>query len=87
MPRKPPESMTMAELLTLPVTLELPEVCRALRISRSYAYKLIAEGRFPIPAKRYNGAALHFARADLFRELGLDPAMVAAPGASESRAA
>lgn len=86
MPKPPP--MTMQELLALPVTVGLPDVCRALDISESQAYQLMAAGIFPLPDKRSGAAGRHqYARADLFRHLGLDPAMVTAHAATQPDAA
>ena len=74
--------MTMEELLALPVTVELRTAARAVGIGRNKAYEYAAAGRFPgdppLPVHRYGGE-WRVTRPDLFRHLGLDPAMVAAP--------
>ncbi len=88
MPKPPP--MSMGELLALPVTVGLKDVCRALDISESWAYELLAGGKFPIEARRYSPgrkAERHFSRADLFRHLGLDPLAGAAPLEDQQSAA
>ena len=85
MPKPPP--LSMEELLALPVSVGLREVCRALDISESTAYELLAAGKFPIEGRRYSpgrNAERHFSRADLFRHLGLDPFAVAAPAPGQS---
>lgn len=75
--------MTMDELLDLPVSIGLRDAARALGIGKSAAYEMAANGEFPVPAHRY-GLAWRVNRADLFRRLGLDPAMVRAPEAEAS---
>jgi hypothetical protein len=70
--------MTMRELLDLPVAVDLRTAARALRITANQAYALVAADKFPVPVKRY-GREWRVARADILRELGLDPAMTAQP--------
>jgi hypothetical protein len=72
------EPMGMEELLALPVSIDLRTAARALRIGKNKAYEQATAGTFPIPVRR-SGAEWRCNRADLFRELGLDPATVAAP--------
>jgi hypothetical protein len=69
----------MDELLALPVVVDLRTAARALGIGRNNAYQLAASGTFPCPIQRY-GPQYRITRADLFRALGLNPAMVEPPG-------
>lgn len=64
--------MKMEELVDLPVTISLQDAARALGIGINEAYRQAAAGEFPCPVKK-RGGAYRIARADLFRELGLDP--------------
>jgi Helix-turn-helix domain len=81
------EPMTMNELLALPVSVRIPDAARALGIGKSTAYEQAATGTLSgVPVKRL-GAGYRVNRADLFRELGLDPAMVRAPEADAKGAA
>jgi hypothetical protein len=84
MSRKPLEPMPMAELLAIGVTTDLPTAARALRIPLDQAYRMAREGTFPAGAERY-GRNWSVKRAGLFRALGLDPAMTAAPAAARSQ--
>lgn len=81
--------MSMEELLDLPVSFGVPVAATALGLGRSKAYDLIAQGEFPCPVRRY-GREFRVTRPDLFRALGLDPALVAAevaPGKPKGEAA
>jgi hypothetical protein len=72
------QPMTMDELLALPVSVGIRDAARALGIGQSTAYEQAATGMLAgVPVKRL-GAGYRVNRADLFRELGLDPAMVGA---------
>ena len=83
---KPLPPMTMAELLALPVAVDLRTAARALRITANQAYVLVRVGKFPVPVKRY-GREWRVSRASIFRELDLDPAMVTATPGPEASAA
>lgn len=61
--------MSRAELLALPVSVDLPTAGRALGIGRSTAYELARRGDFPVPVLAL-GNKFRVNRADLFRELG-----------------
>jgi excisionase family DNA binding protein len=62
--------MTRAELLDLPVSVELyPTAARALGIGRTRAYEMARDGEFPIPVLRL-GNSYRVTRADLLRVLG-----------------
>jgi hypothetical protein len=77
-----PAPMTMEELLALPPSMELRLAARAVGIGKNKAYEYAAAGQFPgdppLPVRKY-GPEWRVYRADLFRHLGLDPAMVAVP--------
>jgi hypothetical protein len=81
------QPMTMDELLALPVSVGIKDAARALGVGQSVAYEQAATGMLSgVPVKRL-GAGYRVNRADLFRELGLDPAMVRAPEADAKGAA
>ena len=81
----------MEELLALPVSFGVKLVARALRLGESKVYEYAARGEIPgepgrytaIPVRRY-GQEYRVTRPDLFRALGLDPALVRAPEAEAS---
>lgn len=75
--------MAMDELLALPVSIGLRDAARALGIGKSVAYEQAATGDFPVPVHP-RGRGYRVNRADLFRELGLDPAMMTVPEAEAS---
>lgn len=62
--------MSLAELLALPVTVDLPTAGRAFGIGRDRAYRLAKIGQFPVPVLNIerNHRVL---RADLLRVLGV----------------
>ena len=66
--------MSMDELLALPVSIGLRDAARALGIGKSVAYEQAATGEFPVQVHP-RGRGYRVNRADLFRALGLDPAM------------
>jgi hypothetical protein len=80
--------MSMEELLALPVVVELRVAARAVGIGRNKAYEYAAAGQFPgdppLPVHRYGGE-WRVTRADLFRHLGLDPALVASTREPDER--
>lgn len=63
--------MTPAELADLSVTCDLPAAADALGISKTMAYKLVADGEFPCRTFRL-GARIVVATADLRTLLGVD---------------
>lgn len=65
--------MTRAELLALPVSVDLVTAARAYRIGRTKAHELARAGEFPVPVLRL-GNSYRVARADLLRALGEDAA-------------
>lgn len=46
---------TLEEIRTWPAVVEVPEACRAYRISRSHGYALIERGEFPAATIRVGG--------------------------------
>jgi predicted DNA-binding transcriptional regulator AlpA len=85
MPTEALDPMTIAELLKLPASLNFKQACRALGISENRGRRMIADGKFPVPVKRYGGDYA-FALADILRELSLDPALAAALAPAEAGA-
>jgi hypothetical protein len=63
--------MTQAELLTLPVTVDVPTAGRAFGISRDVAYRRTRAGTFPVPVIRV-GSRYVVTRAALLRALGVE---------------
>lgn len=72
--------MTMEELLALPASVPLRTAGRAWGFSTTTSHALARAGKFPIPVWP-GGRTYRVNRTDLFREMGLDPAMVRAPEA------
>lgn len=64
--------MSVPELLSLPVTVDLPTAGRAHGIGRSYAYELAQTGGLPFRVFKV-GHKLRVTRADLLESLGIDP--------------
>jgi excisionase family DNA binding protein len=64
--------MTTAELLALPVAMDLVTAGRALGLGRTLAFELARAGEFPVPVLRL-GTRYRVTRADLLKTLGLDP--------------
>lgn len=65
-------ALTQAELLDLPVTVDLPTAGRAFGLSRDGTYDLFKRGKFPVRTVPV-GRGQRVPRAELFRVLGLDP--------------
>ena len=61
--------MTRAELLALPVSVDLLNAARALGMGRTLAYDLAKRGEFPVRVLRL-GNSYRVPRADLLRYLG-----------------
>ena len=66
------EGVTRAELLALPVTVDIPTAARALGLGRSTAYELARRGKFPCRILRA-GSSYRVPTADLLRILGIEP--------------
>lgn len=75
--------MTLDELLSLPVTVDVPTAGRAFSIGRDLSYRLAAEGQFPVPVLRI-GRHLRVTRAALFTALGVNDTDGATPGGGEA---
>lgn len=63
------QTMTRAELLSLPVTVDLPLAARAVGMGRTLAYDMAKRGEFPVRVLKL-GNRYRVARADLLRYLG-----------------
>ena len=66
------DGLTRAELLALPVTVDVPTAARALGLGRSTAYELARRGEFPCRVLRV-GRSYRVPTADLMRVLGVEP--------------
>ena len=62
--------LTRAELLAMPVTVDIPTAARALGLGRSTAYELARRGRFPCRVLRI-GSSYRVPTAELLRVLGI----------------
>lgn len=66
------QGLTRAELLALPVAVDVPTAARALRLGRSTAYELARRDEFPCPVLRV-GSSYRVPTAGLLRVLGIEP--------------
>jgi predicted DNA-binding transcriptional regulator AlpA len=73
---KTKRGMTRAELLALPVSVDLMVAARALGMGRTLAYDLAKRGQFPVRVLRL-GNRYRVTRADLLRTLGVTESEVA----------
>ncbi len=64
--------MTLAELLALPVVVDVATAVRALGLGRSTGYELARRGEFPCRVLRM-GSSYRVPTADLLRVLGITP--------------
>jgi predicted site-specific integrase-resolvase len=62
--------MTFAQVLNLPVSVDLETAGKAHGIGRTTAYQLAKDGRFPVRVLRV-GNKYRVTRADLLRSLGI----------------
>jgi hypothetical protein len=69
---KPIQGLTRAELLALPVVVDVTTAARALGLGRSTAYELARRDEFPCPVLRV-GSSYRVPTAGLFRVLGIEP--------------
>jgi excisionase family DNA binding protein len=67
----PKEGLTRAEILTLPVVVDVTTAARALGLGRSTAYELARRGEFPCRVIRV-GSSYRIPTADLLRVLGIE---------------
>jgi len=63
--------MTLAELLALPLTVDVSTAARALGLSRSTGYALARRGEFPCRVLRV-GSSYRVPTAELLRILGIN---------------
>jgi hypothetical protein len=70
--------MSSAEVLALPVAVDLVTAGRALGLGRTLSYDLARAGKFPCPVLLL-GERYRVTRADLLKTLGLDPEAHASP--------
>jgi excisionase family DNA binding protein len=66
------KGLTRAELLALPVTVDIATAARALGLGRSTGYELARRGEFPCRVLRV-GSTYRVPTADLLRVLGVEP--------------
>ena len=66
------EGLTRAELLALPVVVDVSTAARALGLGRSTAYELARRDEFPCPVLRV-GSSYRVPTAGLLRVLGIEP--------------
>ena len=64
--------MTLAELLALPVVVDIATAARALGLGRSTGYELARRGAFPCRVLRV-GSSYRVPTAELIRVLGVTP--------------
>ena len=65
--------MTLAELLAMPVMVDIGTAARALGLGRSTAYELARRNEFPCRVLHV-GSSYRVPTAELLRLLGIDPA-------------
>jgi hypothetical protein len=78
--RLPLPSMSIEELLTLPVAVDLETAGRAFGFGRTKSHELARANEFPCPVKRF-GNRYRVLRADLLAAMSLDPVLPARPPA------
>lgn len=66
------KSMTLSELLAMPVTVDIGTAARALGLGRSTGYELARRGEFPCRVLHV-GSSYRVPTAELLRTLGIDP--------------
>ena len=64
--------MTLAELLAMPVTVDIGTAARALGLGRSTGYELARRGEFPCRLLQV-GSSYRVPTVELMRLLGIDP--------------
>lgn len=72
--------MQIAELLALPVAVDLETANRALLLGRTKGFQLARKGEYPVPLMRV-GKTYRVARAELLRALSITPGNSEAAGA------
>lgn len=66
------QGLTRAELLALPVTVDIATAARALGLGRSTAYELARSGEFPCRVLRIR-SSYRVPTAELLKVLGVEP--------------
>lgn len=66
------EGFTLAEILALPVVVDVATAARALGLGRSTAYELARRDELPCPVLRV-GSTYRIPTAGLLRVLGIEP--------------
>ncbi|MFD3656997.1 integrase [Streptomyces sp. NPDC058620] len=77
--------MQLAELLGLPVAIDLDTANRALLIGRTKGFQLAKTGDYPVPVMRV-GRTYRVSRAALLRSLGVEPEISEAAAARTATA-
>ena len=72
MTEAPKEGLTRAEILALPVVVDVSTAARALGLGRSTAYELARRDEFPCRVIRV-GSSYRIPTAELLRVLGIEP--------------
>lgn len=72
-------TLTMSELMDLPVSFSLEKAGQAFGLGRTKSYELAQRNEFPCPVRQL-GCRLKVTKPDLFRALGLE---LAAAGQQE----
>ena len=78
--------MSLDELLSLPVSVDLTTAGRAFGIGRTKSFELVRQGRFPVKVISV-GAKYRVTRSAIFEGLGLDPATATASFSDQPSAA
>lgn len=71
-PQPRSRGMQLAELLALPVAIDLDTANRALLLGRTKGFQLAKAGDYPVPVMRV-GKTYRVSRAELLRILGIEP--------------
>jgi hypothetical protein len=74
-----PQTPTVEEILSWPVTVDVQTAGRAWGLGRDQAYRLAREGNFPVPVLRL-GRYLRVTRAAVLQALGINEADPVASG-------
>jgi excisionase family DNA binding protein len=78
---RPFDGLTRAELLALPVVIDITTAARALGLGRSTGYELARRGEFPCRVLRI-GSSYRVPTADLLRVLGIESGEQPGPSAA-----
>ncbi len=75
--KQPARGMTLADLLAMPVMVDIGTAARALGLGRSTAYELARRGEFPCRVLHV-GSSYRVPTAELLRILGIDLSQLSA---------